>query len=91
MEARLRHTIGAEAKQLKARLAAAATGAVPNPTFVQPRSAYLRVDAGGMGLIHCVAALGMNWAIPAMCKSGCDVNQPDRRLRTALHWAAAKA
>ena len=32
----------------------------------------------------------MNWAIPAMCKSGCDVNQPDRRHRTALHWAAAK-
>ena len=32
----------------------------------------------------------MNWAIPALCKSGCDVNQPDRRRRTALHWAAAK-
>jgi hypothetical protein len=43
-----------------------------------------------MGLIHCVAALGMKWAIPAMTKGGCDVNQPDRRNRTALHWAAAK-
>ena len=64
---------------------------IPAPGFVSPaRSAYRRVDAGGVGIIHCVAALGMNWAIPALCKSGCDVNQPDRRRRTALHWAAAK-
>jgi hypothetical protein len=64
---------------------------IPAPGFVRPaRSAYARVDAGGVGIIHCVAALGMNWAIPALCKSGCDVNQPDRRRRTALHWAAAK-
>jgi ankyrin repeat protein len=58
--------------------------------FIQARSAYLRVDSGGMALIHCVAALGLDWAIPAMTNSGADVNQPDRRHRTALHWAAAK-
>jgi len=86
LEARLRHAIAAEAKHHRAR----AEGIVPNPTYVQPKSAYARVDAGGMGLIHCVAALGMKWAIPAMTKCGCDVNQPDRRNRTALHWAAAK-
>ena len=63
---------------------------IPKPDCITPRSAYERVDAGGVGIIHCVAALGMNWAIPALCKSGCDVNQPDRRRRTALHWAAAK-
>ena len=86
LEARLRHAIAAEAKHHRAR----AEGIVPNPGYVQPKSAYARVDAGGMGLIHCVAALGMKWAIPAMTKCGCDVNQPDRRNRTALHWAAAK-
>ena len=101
LDARLRHTISAEAKSLRARQAMAdPVGAgsalltqqrIPAPGFVSPaRSAYARVDAGGVGIIHCVAALGMNWAIPALCKSGCDVNQPDRRRRTALHWAAAK-
>jgi ankyrin repeat protein len=92
LDARLRYAISAEAKSLRARAvtATAAEGSIPVPTFSQPRTAYARVDAGGVGMIHCVAALGMNWAIPAMCKSGCDVNQPDRRHRTALHWAAAK-
>ena len=90
LEARLRYAISAEAKSFRARAATASEGGIPVPTFSQPRTAYARVDAGGVGVIHCVAALGMNWAIPAMCKSGCDVNQPDRRHRTALHWAAAK-
>jgi hypothetical protein len=102
LDARLRHAISAEAKSLRARTTAMTdpVGAgsalltqqrIPAPGFVSPaRSAYARVDAGGVGIIHCVAALGMNWAIPALCKSGCDVNQPDRRRRTALHWAAAK-
>ena len=112
IDARLRHTISAEAKSLRARAGVAVVSAVaapeqtagsdapsalltqqrlPAPGFASPaRSAYRRVDAGGVGIVHCVAALGMNWAIPALCKSGCDVNQPDRRRRTALHWAAAK-
>ena len=99
LEARLRHAISAEAKALRARRekaaaagVAAAPGVIPDPGFVAPpgSSIYHSTDQRGMGLIHCVAALGMNWAIPAMTKSGCDVNQPDRRHRTALHWAAAK-
>ena len=86
LEARLRHAISAEAKRHRV----VTTGVVPNPGYVLPRSAYHRIDSGGMGLIHCVAALGMSWAIPAMVRTGCEVNQPDRRARTALHWAAAK-
>ena len=86
LEARLRHAIAAETKHRRVR----SEQVVPDPTYVQPKSVYARVDSGGMGLIHCVAALGMKWAIPAMTKGGCDVNQPDRRNRTALHWAAAK-
>ena len=86
LEARLRHAIAAETKHRRVR----SEQIVPDPTYVQPKSVYARVDSGGMGLIHCVAALGMKWAIPAMTKGGCDVNQPDRRNRTALHWAAAK-
>ena len=68
----------------------ASSQVIPTPGFIVPRSAYDRVDAGGVGIIHCVAALGMNHAIGSLCKSGCDVNQLDRRRRTALHWAAAK-
>jgi hypothetical protein len=79
LDARLRHAISAEAKSLRARTTAMTdpVGAgsalltqqrIPAPGFVSPaRSAYARVDAGGVGIIHCVAALGMNWAIPSLC------------------------
>ncbi|CAI9093174.1 OLC1v1028608C1 [Oldenlandia corymbosa var. corymbosa] len=40
------------------------------------------------GIIHMVAGLGFEWALPLILKSGVSVNYRDINGWTALHWAA---
>jgi len=53
-------------------------------------SAYNRKDRQGLTLFHCCAALGIEWAVRAMCTTGIDLNHADKHKRTALHWAVAR-
>ena len=53
-------------------------------------SAYNRNDREGLTLFHCCAALGIEWAVRAMCATGIDLNHADKHKRTALHWAVAR-
>ena len=53
-------------------------------------SAYRKTDSIGMTMFHCCAALGIDWAVKAMCATGVDLNHTDSRKRTALHWAVAR-
>ena len=53
-------------------------------------SAYKRKDQTGLTLIHCCAALGIEWAVRAMCVTGVDLNHTDAYNRSALHWAVAR-
>ena len=53
-------------------------------------SAYARKDKSGLTLFHCCAALGIEWAVRAMCATGVDLNHTDAFKRTALHWAVAR-
>lgn len=47
------------------------------------------LDEGGLSALHLCGALGYAWAVPLLAASGCDVDCPDAKQRTALHWAAA--
>ena len=53
-------------------------------------SAYRRKDHSGLTMFHCCAALGIDWAIKAMCATGIDLNHLDNSRRSALHWAVAR-
>lgn len=53
-------------------------------------SAYKRKDQTGLTLFHCCAALGIEWAVRAMCVTGVDLNHTDAYNRSALHWAVAR-
>lgn len=53
-------------------------------------SAYRRQDQSGLTMFHCCAALGIDWAIKAMCATGIDLNHLDNCRRSALHWAVAR-
>ena len=53
-------------------------------------SAYARKDKSGLTIFHCCAALGIEWAVRAMCATGVDLNHTDAFKRTALHWAVAR-
>jgi len=53
-------------------------------------SAYRKTDSIGMTMFHCCAALGIDWAVKAMCATGVDLNHTDSRKRTALHWAVVR-
>ncbi|OUS43224.1 CG-1 domain-domain-containing protein [Ostreococcus tauri] len=53
-------------------------------------SAYARKDEHGLTIFHCCAALGIEWAVRAMCATGVDINHTDVSKRTALHWAVAR-
>ncbi|KAH7423438.1 hypothetical protein KP509_12G055700 [Ceratopteris richardii] len=46
------------------------------------------LDKHGLGVLHMVAALGYDWAIPPLLAAGFGVNFRDVNGWTALHWAA---